>query len=125
MCILLCRRELRLREVGLVINSRSFDVCSQDKRIIVFIPLPIQNRLFPIIACCFFFRKVFTSLGMCGEIFGARGSCLLWLPFFYFFYFGSSIFFFTSTVGKSILQSQRLVFNLTAVQRNLKDNTTS
>lgn len=97
MCILLFRREFRLRDVGPGNKQPSFDVHSQDKRIIVsFIPLPIENWLFPIIGC---FQapgveradvKMFTSHGMCGEIFGAECEAARWFGFH--FYFGSSIF---------------------------------
>lgn len=97
MCILLFRHEIRLRDVRPGNKQPSFDVHRKNHCFFVFfIPLPIENWLFPIIGCFHALRveradvKMFMSHGMCGEIFGAACEAASW--FGLGFYFGSSIF---------------------------------
>lgn len=125
MCILLFRHEIRLRDVRPGNKQPPFDVHSQDKRIIVFIPMPIENWLFPIIGCSHALRaeradaEMFMSHGMCGEIFGAEHEAASW--FGLHFYFGSSIFC-SHLLWVSLFAVTLSCFYLATEQRRLLSN---
>lgn len=100
-----------------VINSRSFDVHSQDKRITVFIPLPIQNWLFPIIGC-------FLCACRCEDVYVPWNSLYLeheaagwvWFPFLFL----GALYFVRIFCGEVYLRSRRLVFISQWSQRSNK-----